>query len=36
MRLPEGPVDAIKEKARRQGIPYQRLIREAIEREVAR
>lgn len=38
MRLPEGLVDAIKEKARRQGIPipYQRLIREAIEREVAR
>ncbi len=36
MRLPEGLMDAIKEKARRQGIPYQRLIREAIEREVAR
>ena len=36
MRLPEGLMEAVKAKAAQQGIPYQRLIREAIEREVAR
>jgi len=36
MRLPEGLMEAVKAKAKREGIPYQRLIREAIEREVAR
>jgi len=36
MRLPEGLMTALKAKAKRQGIPYQRLVREAIERELAR
>ena len=36
MRLPEGLMEALKAKAAQQGIPYQRLIREAIEREVSR
>ncbi len=36
MRLPEGLVAAVKAKARAQGVPYQRLIREALEREVRR
>jgi len=36
MRLPEGLIEAVKAKAQREGIPYQRLIREAIEREIAR
>src|SRR6056297_3443838 len=36
MRLPEGLIEAVKAKARREGISYQRLIREAIEREIAR
>jgi predicted DNA binding CopG/RHH family protein len=35
MRLPQGLVDAAKAKARAHGIPYQRLIREAIERMVS-
>lgn len=36
MRLPEALLAALKEKARQRGIPYQRLIREALERAVAR
>lgn len=32
MRLPEPLLRAVKAKAQTQGIPYQRLIREAIER----
>jgi predicted DNA binding CopG/RHH family protein len=36
MRLPEGLMTALKAKAKREGIPYQRLVREAIERELAR
>ena len=32
MRLPEPLLDAVKAKARARGIPYQRFIREAIER----
>jgi predicted DNA binding CopG/RHH family protein len=34
MRLPQGLMDAIKARAAARGIPYQRLIREALEREV--
>jgi predicted DNA binding CopG/RHH family protein len=38
MRLPEGLMTALKAKAKakRQGVPYQRLVREAIERELDR
>lgn len=36
MRLPEGLMTAIKARAAQRGIPYQRLIREALEREVGR
>jgi predicted DNA binding CopG/RHH family protein len=36
MRLPEGLMAALKAKAKREGIPYQRLVREAIERELSR
>lgn len=32
MRLPEPMLNAVKNKARERGIPYQRFIREAIER----
>ena len=32
MRLPKPLLDALKERARQRGIPYQRLIREALER----
>ena len=34
MRLPQPLLDALKERARQRGIPYQRLIREALERAV--
>ncbi|MGL4235787.1 CopG family antitoxin [Tabrizicola sp.] len=34
MRLPEALMDALKARAAQRGIPYQRLIREALEREV--
>jgi predicted DNA binding CopG/RHH family protein len=34
MRLPERLLDAVKARARARGIPYQRLIREALERSV--
>jgi predicted DNA binding CopG/RHH family protein len=34
MRVPQGLVDALKAKARAEGVPYQRLIREAIEKAV--
>lgn len=34
MRLPEPLIAALKAKAKARGIPYQRLIREALEREV--
>ncbi len=34
MRLPEGLIAAVKAKAKALGVPYQRLIREALEREV--
>jgi predicted DNA binding CopG/RHH family protein len=36
MRLPEGLIAAVKAKAAARGVPYQRLIREALEREVWR
>ena len=32
MRMPEGLVKAVKAKAAQRGIPYQRFIREAIEK----
>jgi predicted DNA binding CopG/RHH family protein len=35
MRLPASLLDAVKARAARQGIPYQRLIRQALERVVA-
>jgi predicted DNA binding CopG/RHH family protein len=36
MRLPESLLEAVKERARARGIPYQRFVREALERAVAR
>jgi predicted DNA binding CopG/RHH family protein len=36
MRLPESLMRALKARAAERGIPYQRLIREAIERAVRR
>ena len=36
MRLPASPMTALKVRAAERGIPYQRLIREAIERAVRR
>jgi predicted DNA binding CopG/RHH family protein len=35
MRLPKPLLDAVKQRARRRGIPYQRFIREALERALA-
>jgi predicted DNA binding CopG/RHH family protein len=35
MRLPESLLEAVKKRAEKRGIPYQRLIREALERELA-
>lgn len=32
MRMPQAQLDAVKQEATRRGIPYQRFIREAIER----
>ena len=32
MRVPQALMDALKAKAQERGIPYQRLVREAIER----
>jgi predicted DNA binding CopG/RHH family protein len=34
LRLPEDLLNALQIKAKREGIPYQRVIRRAIEREV--
>ena len=34
MRVPQALVDALKAKASARGIPYQRLVREAIEKAV--
>jgi predicted DNA binding CopG/RHH family protein len=36
MRLPSTLLDAVKARAAEQGVPYQRLIRQTLEREVAR
>lgn len=36
MRLPEALLEAVKRRADARGIPYQRYIREALEREVSR
>jgi predicted DNA binding CopG/RHH family protein len=36
MRLPEALITAIKARAKARGVPYQRLIREALERELGR
>ena len=36
MRLPQPLLDAVKRRARQRGIPYQRFIREALERAVNR
>lgn len=36
MRLPEQLLSAVKAKAKERGIPYTRLIREALERTVAK
>jgi predicted DNA binding CopG/RHH family protein len=35
MRLPGGLLEAVKARAAARGIPYQRLIREALERAMA-
>lgn len=32
LRMPESMLKALKDRARRRGIPYQRFIREALER----
>ena len=36
MRLPQPLMDALKARAAQRGIPYQRLIREALERAVSK
>ena len=36
MRLPEPLMEALKARAAKRGIPYQRLIREVLEREMGR
>ena len=36
MRLPQPLMDALKARAAQRGIPYQRLIREALERAIAK
>jgi len=36
MRLPEPLLAAVKDRAKARGIPYQRFIREALERAVTR
>lgn len=36
MRVPKPLLDAVKERARSRGIPYTRLIRQLMEREVSR
>ena len=35
MRMPEALLSAVKEKADRAGIPYQRFIRQALERAIS-
>lgn len=35
MRLPEGLLRAVKERAAREGVPYQRFIRQTLERAIS-
>lgn len=35
MRLPQPMLDALKRRAKARGVPYQRLVREAIEKALA-
>jgi predicted DNA binding CopG/RHH family protein len=35
LRIPKGLLKAVQSRAKRQGIPYQRYIRQALERAVA-
>jgi predicted DNA binding CopG/RHH family protein len=35
LRIPEGLLKAVQASAKRQGIPYQRYIRQALERAIA-
>jgi predicted DNA binding CopG/RHH family protein len=35
MRFPVPLLDAVKKRARKLGVPYQRLIREAVEKDLA-
>jgi predicted DNA binding CopG/RHH family protein len=35
MRLPEALLEAVKDRAKERGVPYQRFIRQALERAVA-
>jgi predicted DNA binding CopG/RHH family protein len=35
MRLPKPLLDAVKLRAKKRGIPYTRLVREALERAIA-
>lgn len=35
MRFPQSLLDAVKTRARQRGVPYQRLIREAVEKDLA-
>jgi predicted DNA binding CopG/RHH family protein len=36
MRLPESLLQSVKDQAGKRGIPYQRLVREALEEKIAR
>jgi predicted DNA binding CopG/RHH family protein len=36
LRISEGLLDAVRDRARREGIPYQRYIRQALETAVSR
>lgn len=36
MRMPEALLDAVKTAAQRQGMPYQRFIRQILEKEISR
>lgn len=36
MRVPQSLLEALKQRAKRRGIPYTRLIRELMEREISR
>jgi predicted DNA binding CopG/RHH family protein len=36
MRMPQPMLDAVKERARARGIPYQRFVREAIQEALSK